>query len=250
MTTRPWAWTTNTAPFSELHEPTKPALFVVEQVSDKDFRIPIGLGFQYNPADGAPPLVVIHSSPETTDFASIPRYLSWFVSRHGRHTPAALAHDHLVVDGMDLNARARADRLFRDMMDDLEVPPVQSRVMWAAVALATRHHGPPWTRLGLVIWAILAAVGIGTLAWGLVTVNLWLILLALIGPVIAALFWGHHYPAGLIAGYALPIVALPAITCLVSYWIYWLIEQAIRLARRPRTPQPDQLPEPIGYQGR
>jgi hypothetical protein len=246
----PWAWTTNTVPFSELRDPTKPAHFVVEQISDKDFRIPAGLGFQYNPDGGTQVIAVTHIPRQTTDFASIPRYLSWFVSRHGRHTPAALVHDQLVTDHMDHDARTQADRLFRDMMDDLEVPPVQSRVMWAAVTIATRRHGPLRTKASLVAWAILAALGIGTLAWGLATTNPWLVLLALVGPAIGAPLWGRHYAAGLIAGYALPIVALPAIACLLGYWTYWLTEQAVRLARRPQTPQPDQLPGPIGYQGR
>src|SRR5215213_7385289 len=105
MAVRRWTWVTDTAPFSQLDDVQVPASFVVEQITDKEFRIPAGLGFQYNPShDGA----VIRVTPEslpTTDFASIPRYMAWFVSRHGRHTPAAFVHDQLVTPGMPFEDR-------------------------------------------------------------------------------------------------------------------------------------------------
>ena len=52
--------------------------------------------------------------------------MSWFVSRYGRHTPAALVHDELVTDGMEFEARKRADRVFLQMLDDLDVPPCRA----------------------------------------------------------------------------------------------------------------------------
>jgi len=247
---RPWTWLRATAPFSALNEPGTPASFVFEQISDKDFRIPEGLGFQYNPA-GDEAIKVTRDSLPATDFASIPRYMSWFVSRYGRHTPAALVHDQLVTDGMEFEARKRADRVFLQMLDDLDVPPVQSRVMWTAVTLATRLHGPLAAKAGTAVWAVAAAAGIGFLVWGLVTLTLWIIVAALAGPAIAALLWGGQRSAGLIAGYALPVIAVPALASLVGYWIYWVIEKGVKVVRQ-RKPENrgEPLPEPASYQGR
>ncbi len=246
----PWSWLTATGPFSALNEPGKPASFVFEQIGDKDFRIPEGLGFQYNPR-GEEAIAVTRDTLPSTDFASIPRYMSWFVSRYGRHTPAALVHDELVTDGMEFEARLRADRVFLQMLDDLDVPPVQSRVMWTAVTLATRFRGPLAAKVGVVLWAVLAAAGIGALVWGLVTLTPWLIVAALVAPAVAALLWGGQRAAGLIAGYALPVIAAPALVSLVGYWIYWAIEKGVKVIRQ-RKPENrgEQLPEPVGYQGR
>jgi Protein of unknown function (DUF1353) len=247
---RRWSWLSATGPFSPLNEPGKPASFVFEQISDKDFRIPEGLGFQYNPP-GEDAIVVTRDTLPSTDFASIPRYMSWLVSRYGRHTPAALVHDELVADGMEFEARKRADRVFLQMLDDLDVPPVQSRVMWTAVTLATRFRGPRAAKVGVVLWAVLAAAGIGALIWGLVTLNPWLIVAALVAPLVAALLWGGQRSAGLIAGYALPVIAVPALASLGGYWIYWAIEKGVKVVRQRKPEnQGEPLPEPVGYQGR
>jgi hypothetical protein len=245
-----WRWLKATGPFSPLNEPGKPARFVLEQISDKNFRVPEGLGFQYNPP-GEDAITVTHDNLPSTDFASIPRYMSWLVSRYGRHTPAALVHDELVSDGMEFAARKRADRLFLQMMDDLDVPPVLSRVMWTALTLATRFRGPLAVKVGVVLWALCAAVGMGALVWGLMTLTPWLIVAALVGPAVAALLWGGQRSAGLIAGYALPVIAVPALTSLVGYWIYWAIEKGVKVVRQ-RKPENrgEPLPEPVGYQGR
>jgi hypothetical protein len=247
---RRWSWLSATGPFSPLNEPGKPASFVFEQIGDKTFRIPEGLGFQYNPP-GEAAIAVTHDNLPSTDFASIPRYMSWFVSRYGRHTPAALVHDELVTDGMEFEARKRADRVFLQMLDDLDVPPVQSRVMWTAVTLATRFRGPRAAKVGMVLWAVLAAAGIGALIWGLVTLNPWLIIAALVAPLVAALLWGGQRSAGLIAGYALPVIAVPALTSLGGYWIYWAIEKGVKVVRQRKSEnRGEPLPEPVGYQGR
>jgi Protein of unknown function (DUF1353) len=247
---RRWSWLSATGPFSPLNEPGKPASFVFEQISDKNFRIPEGLGFQYNPP-GEDAIVVTRDTLPSTDFASIPRYMSWLVSRYGRHTPAALVHDELVADGMEFEARKRADHVFLQMLDDLDVPPVQSRVMWTAVTLATRFRGPRAAKVGVVLWAVLAAAGIGALIWGLVTLNPWLIVAALVAPLVAALLWGGQRSAGLIAGYALPVIAVPALASLGGYWIYWAIEKGVKVVRQRKPEnQGEPLPEPVGYQGR
>ena len=78
-----------------------------------------------------------------------------------------------------------------------------------------------------------------------------MILAALAAPAVAALLWGGQRSAGLIAGYALPVIAVPALVSLVGYWIYWAIEKGVKLVRQ-RKPENrgEPLPDPVGYQGR
>src|SRR5918995_418085 len=199
---RTWVWRTSTAPFGSLPPTDGQAAFVVEQIGDSTFRIPEGAGFRYTPPEGEPVLVDA-TTLQSTDFASIPRYMSWFVSRHGRHTPAALVHDRLVVGDMSLEERIAADAVFLAMLDDLAVPPVQSRVMWAAVTAATRMRCSARSRAGIIAWGV---------------------------P--AALLWGRQRAAGVIAGYAVPVVVVPAAASLAGYWCYWLVETAVKLVRR------------------
>jgi hypothetical protein len=177
--------------------------------------------------------------------------MAWFVSRHGRHTPAALVHDTLVVDDMSLADRVRADRVFLDMLDDLAVPPVQSRVMWAAVTAATRMRCSARTRAGVVAWGVLAAAGLALLAWGVAGADPAAVALALALPVPASLLWGRQHAAGLVAGYAVPVVAVPAVASLAGYWCYWLVETGVRFGRRLFAHnRHEPLPDPVPYQGR
>jgi Protein of unknown function (DUF1353) len=248
---RVWRWRKDTAPFASPEPPDGPAAFVVEQVGDSEFCIPVGAGFRYVPADGGLVVDVNAETLPSTDFASIPRYMSWFVSRHGRHTPAALVHDRLVTDEMSLEERVRADAVFLAMLDDLAVPPVQSRVMWAAVTAATRMSCSARSRAGIIAWGVAAAVGTGLLAWGVATGTPAAVVGALLLPVPAALLWGRQRAAGLIAGYAVPVVAVPAAASLAGYWCYWLVETAVKLVRRLFAHNRDEpLPDPIPYQGR
>jgi hypothetical protein len=160
-------------------------------------------------------------------------------------------HDQLVEPGISFEDRKRADRTFVTMLDSLEVPPVLSRVMWAAVTLATRSGGTRASQVGLALWALIAAAGMVLLGWGLATATVWMIVVALVGPALAAVTWADQYGPGLIAGYALPFVAVPALTSLVGYWIYWLVEKAVKVARAQLPHNRHQpLPEPISYQGR
>lgn len=67
-----------------------------------------------------------------TDFASIPRPL-WSLIGHpaGRYAQAAVLHDYLYRT--HIVRRARADALFREAMEALNVPTWQRWAMWAAV---------------------------------------------------------------------------------------------------------------------
>ena len=243
-----WTWRTHTAPFSAIGERTEPARFVVEQIDDATFALLAGHGFQVNRPDGAAPLVVSSDTLPSTDFASIPGFLSWFVSRAGRHTPAALVHDQLVEPGMAPEDRAAADDLFLELMGCLDVPPVRRTVMWAAVSLATRWTGGWRHRIGIVLWGALAACGLVALMAGLVTGRPLWVVAALAAPTPASVFWGHKYRAGLVAGYALLPVAFPAASSALGYGTYWVIEEAFRRLRavRPRQDAED-LPTPVAY---
>lgn len=250
MRTGTWSWSDNTDPFSAIGERPGPALFVVRQIGDRDFTIAEGTGFRYRPAVG-PPIDVTSETLPKTDFASIPRFMSWLVSRHGRHTPAALVHDQQVVDGMPFAERIAADRRFLEMMDALEVPPVQSRLMWAAVTLATRWRGPLASKVAIVVWGASAGGGMHLLVRGICHREPRMVAAALAAPAAAAGLWGRQYWAGVVGGYALPLVVVPAATSFVFWGGYWALETAVRLTRSllPHN-ESEELPPPVGYQGR
>jgi hypothetical protein len=222
-------WTVRTRPFYD-GSGSEPAHFVIEQIADDKFELQVP--FRYRPGAGSD-VEVTADALGTTDFASIPFYMSWFASRLGRHTPAALVHDQLVRPGMDTNERVAADYLFRDMMDDLGVPPVRSRVMWCAVALATRCCMRPWGLIGIIVWFACALAGTALLVIAIASASLWWALAAIVGPFPFAVFWGKQFWAGVIGGYALWAVAVPALAAVGGYYlVYWPIEQAVRIVRK------------------
>jgi hypothetical protein len=228
-----WEWQRDTGPFFALGSDDRraPAQFVVEQVGDRHFEIADGFGFRYEPPDGTP-VVVDRATLGRTDFASIPSFMSWFVSRYGRHTPAALVHDQLIEKGMAFDDARRADSAFLAMMRASEVPPVRSHVMWAAVTLRSRWYGGVTRRIGIVAWLLLAILGVGLLAAGLLSGPWRLALIALVLQIPASALWGSQWKAGIVAGYALPVVVLPAAASIGGYGAYWVVEQAVALVRR------------------
>jgi uncharacterized protein DUF1353 len=238
-------WLGDTSPFAEAHD-VLPAHFVLEQVGDEKFAIR-GAVF-YTPAGNAPAIEISESTLPDTDFASIPFYLSWFVSRHGRHTPAVLLHDMLITSETPPNERVKADLLLRDALDECRVPPVRSRVMWAGVCLATRCTMGVLGIAGIVLWALASIAGTSLLVSGLISANIWLVLAATIGPFVGALFWGRQYWAGVVAGYGLWFIALPAIASLIGYAVYWVVEQVVRVGRELiATNREEPLPGPPSY---
>ena len=123
--------------------------------------------------------------------------------------------------------------------------------MWAAVTLATRWHGGAARRASVIVWGLLAVVGIVGLVAGLVTGTAALVVAALVGPAAGAVVWTDRYLAGLVAGYSLPVVAVPAAVALAGYAVYWAVERAVLTVRSllPRNRGTD-LREPLPYQGR
>jgi hypothetical protein len=197
---------------------------------------------------------------QSTDLASIPGLLRWFVPRYGRHTLAALMHDQLVKSGVDNPAeipdRRSADKLFYTSMADLDVGLVRRQIMWAAVTLRTRW-GTPWlrpdggygwfARVGLLGWLLAAILGIssfwvGTLSLfgvGGVSVPAALVIAVLL-PLFAMWLWGRDWQQGLVATYGLVIVVLPSVLAAIFYRIYSLAEAVVSILPIPgvRTPTP------------
>ena len=225
-----------------------PAHIVLEQTGDAVFA-PVG-SFTYHREQGTEISVDSTSLPET-DLASIPQVMAWFVSRHGRHTPAALVHDQLVSHRRSPADRARADRVFLAALVDLDVPPVRSRLMWAAVTAATRWETTPWGRVGIIAWGLTALAGTALLVASVVVGAPVLALVALVAPSLAALLWSRReYAAGLIAGYALWVVVIPGAASFAGYAAYWLAEHVVRILRKTKpTNRGVELPGPIKLHG-
>jgi Protein of unknown function (DUF1353) len=87
----------------------------------------------------------------STDLASVPPALSWFVSRYGRQTRAALLHDHL-IDRTDVTDES-ADRIVRTALRDSEVPFLRRWIMWTAVSLASMGR-TRWGLAGLALYGL------------------------------------------------------------------------------------------------
>ena len=98
--------------------------------------------------------VPIHVDCNSTDFASIPSFLTWLIPKDGSHTPAAVLHDALIggrrgddfetsADGDGVPDR-HADYLFREAMKSNYVPWLRRWAMWAAVVLRTLTITTSW----------------------------------------------------------------------------------------------------------
>src|SRR6266511_4198828 len=114
---------------------------VLKQVGPNSFQLLHGFRYQV-PADGVIHLVPAHNPdrPPTapnnsTDLASVPFWLWWFVASYGLHTRAAVLHDQLVdVNQID---RVEADHVFRLALEESKVRWMRRWLMWTAVSLAT-----------------------------------------------------------------------------------------------------------------
>lgn len=236
-------------PFRRI-ESDEPARIVLRQIDPVHFELVEG--FRYVGPAGS--WTVTPEDLPRTDLASIPWFLGWFVSRYGAHTLAALLHDHLVSSGDRLDppvARHVADDVFREALDGLGVPFVRARIMWAAVAFATRWLSLV-ARLALLVWLAAALTGITALVWSALTFHPVVFVAALLGPIPFALLWGpREYRAGVVGGYTLWLVAVPALLNLVAYGIYATAERVLRrviAVRSERTAA--EIPKPPPYTAR
>ena len=97
-------------PFLRPDGPGTPDI-VLKQVGPNLFQLLQGFRYQvpHGPLHVVPPhdpSLPATAPDNSTDLASVPFWLWWFVASHGRHTPAALLHDHL-VDATDSTASRR-----------------------------------------------------------------------------------------------------------------------------------------------
>ena len=84
-----------------------------------------------------------------TDFASVPRVVTWLFPRFGAYTLAAILHDWLVTEGLRTRAvtSREADGIFRRVMRESGVPVLRRWLMWAGVrwgALANEQRRRGW----------------------------------------------------------------------------------------------------------
>jgi hypothetical protein len=160
-----------------------------------------------------------------------------------------LLHDMQITDKTPPAERVAADLLLRDNLDASFVPPVRSRIMWAGVALATRCTMRPFGLAGIVLWALAALAGTYAIWSGLNGGTGWLVPVAILGPFVGALFWGRQYWAGVVAGYALWLIAVPGLVSYLGYIAYWVVEQTVRLGRKLFIPanKTEPLPGPPSY---
>ena len=220
----------------------EPAVIELTQIDTKLFHLESSLTY-VGPTTVALPAgldawEVGPRSLPTSDLTSVPGPLRWFVSPYGLHTPAALVHDRLVgAEAPDGFPRRDADRLFRDMLDALGVPLLRRWLMWTAVAYGTRWSAGGLRRVGIVVWTVLAAIGMVSLVVGLVTLALPWLLVAAVLPFPAALLWGRQYGGGLLAAASGPWLAGPAIVAALGYGVYWVIERVIPERRPPASPK-------------
>ena len=189
------------------------------------------------------------ASSESTDLASIPRYLTWFENKYGLHTLAAIIHDRLILSGTAnqgaLKSDALSDRFFRLMMITAGVPPLKAWIMWAAVAMRTRWAAEGKRRWSLVLWVLLATIGITmfvafagsvffdwTDPFGLSPGTLGVI--AVVMPFLSAPLWGKQWGASFIAAIAAVWILPPAVGALVGFLVYRVLEVVVGPALKSR----------------
>ena len=179
-----------------------------------------------------------------TDLASIPAFVRWFVGPYGRHTPAALIHDDLIVSKHPnkgtLGSDIASDRYWRYMLKAVGVPWLKRWIMWTATALRTRWAVGGVRRWTVFLWGVLATAGITAAIWSSIALitdnNLpgdtepgMVLVIALVLPIVSSALWGKQFGAGLVAAGAAIWILPPTILAAVGYLLYWLLERTLRV---------------------
>jgi hypothetical protein len=226
-----------TGPFSKKYS-DRPAEVVVRQVGPATFKLREPFKYVDRGRRFDVPI------EDISDFASVPNFLTWLIPRYGRHTLAALLHDHLqdhlshagsdLSEDSELVTSDQADTIFRQAMHYSKVPFIRRWVMWAAVSLRTVFKsGFPgkaavgmwvlfFTLLGLA-WPIslIYTITSGNADW---KIGLILTAAAILLPFILCWLWLRRWRLGLVSGLALAVVPIPCIFAVVVGGLYFLIE--------------------------
>ncbi len=208
------------------------AQVVIEQRSDTGFVL--REGFRYRDEAAGYDFTVLPGDLPVTDLASVPWFLRWFVPAYGRHSLAALLHDHLIENGSTLTppvSRVEADDVFSAALRDLDVPLVRRHLMRAAVAIETRLTHGGWSRAGMRIWLGASLLGTATLLLGIVTREPLLGVGAIVAPIAGALLWWPQFRVGLVAGYGAALLGPPSYAIAIAYGLYAATEKLVSRAR-------------------
>jgi Protein of unknown function (DUF1353) len=209
-------------PFWKLSDETAPDI-LLKQVSPNAFQLLEGFRYQAPTAEKKVYTVPAHDTgrppddpQNSTDLASVPAYLWWFVASYGRQTLPAVLHDRLIDDRIQAPRREEADLVFRYALRESDVSWLRRRLMYVAVALATT-----WTKskLLIVLFAVhLAGLPATVAAWRLGWVPWWL-------PVwvtLAGFAWGlGRWPLTVVA---LVLLGPPTILVWIALGVVWFIE--------------------------
>jgi len=212
-------------------EPQEPEV-ILRQVSPTTFQLLYGFLYERQGKDETyevpphDPYADPKRRNNSTDLASVPPLLTWFIGTYGLHTKAALLHDHY-VDAHDTMTRKHADTLFRDALRESGVHWLRRWLMWTAVSLRTSFRA-----VGIIIVVGHLLAFAATTAWWLLGPIPWWSPLVVGG---AGFAWGlRRWPLAVL-GFAL--VALPASLALVSRLIAWvteLVEEVLVVANAKR----------------
>jgi hypothetical protein len=124
-----------------------------------------------------------------SDYASIPRALSWYYAKSGPYNLAAVVHDYLITDVLEKQHAIesnRVDEIFKEAMADLDIPKARQWVMWAGVRLGAignkkRRKGSLKTlpKVALIVLLALPVVGDTSLMVQIKLLMLWFVSLFL-----------------------------------------------------------------------
>ena len=237
-----------TAPFSKLYS-ALPAEIVVRQVTPATFEL--REPFRY--AAGGRRFDMLMG--DISDFASVPRFLTWLIPRYGQHTMAALLHDHLQhhlvterdprPDDPERVTSEQADTIFREALSSSRVPFLRRWVMWTAVSLRTIVKSGVAGVVAVLLWTLVFVVlGIAwptlfliasaspTLGWPLPVL---LAAATFLLPVVLCWLWWRWWRVGLISGLTLAVITLPCVLAILAAGFYFGVEALGRAALKERT---------------